>query len=277
MSTENSLPKERGFLNRNALKYFALFCMVCDHVGVAFFDSGTLWYIVLKFLGGFTMPIMAFFLAEGYCYTHNVKRYALRIFVFTFISIVPFCYLQSGGSWLPFGIADGTVNPRVMNIYFSGLGKTVYIYRLNFLFTLLLSLANIAAWDKLKAPAPIKVVITVLICWLATGCDWGYWCVLFSFIFWKFREKPTLKWILYSLVSLTCVFYFKVFQNPLCFEITYLFKPIHFNLFLVIPIIALCYNGTKGKTGKFSKWFFYIFYPAHLLIIDLILFFASGR
>lgn len=268
--------ESHGFLNRNALKYFAVICMVCDHIGLAFFEAETLPGIILEFLGGLTMPIMAFFLAEGYRYTRDVRRYALRLLVFAFISVVPFCFLSSG-SWLPFGIADGRIDPRLMNIYFTGADKTIYIYRLNFLFTLLLSLANIAAWDKLKVPVPAKVVITAAICWLATGCDWGYWCVLFSFIFWKFREKPSLKWILYSLAALSCVFYFKVFQNPLCFEVTSSFKPIHFNLFLVIPIIALCYNGKKGRGGKFGKWFFYIFYPAHLLVIDLILLFSSAH
>lgn len=276
IASDKALKKQRGFLNRNALKYFAVLCMLGDHIGCAFFESESLCRTILEFFGGFTMPIMAFFLAEGYCYTKNVRRYAARLLIFAFIAAVPFCYLQSG-SWLPVEIMDGHINSSAMNFYLSVADSTVIIHRLNFLFTLLLSLANIAVWDRLSVPVPVKVIITAAICWLSTGCDWGYWCVLFSFVFWRFREKQSLKWILYSLVSLTCVFYFKVFQNPLCFEITYLFKPIHFNLFLIIPIIALCYNGTKGKTGKFSKWFFYIFYPAHLLLIDLILFFSSGR
>ena len=265
-----------GFLNRNALKYFAVVCMVCDHIGCAFFESESLCRTILEFLGGFTMPIMAFFLAEGYCYTKNVRRYAARLLIFAFIAAVPFCYLQSG-SWLPVEIANGHIESSSLSVYLSGANSTLVVHRLNFLFTLLLSLANIAAWDKLRVPVPVKVVITAATCWLATGCDWGYWCVLMSFIFWKFKGKPSVKWILYSLVSLSCVLYFKIFQNPLYFEISYAFKPTQFSLFLVIPIISLCYNGTKGKTNKFSKWFFYTFYPAHLLLIDLILFFSSGR
>lgn len=37
-------------------------------------------------------------------------------------------------------------------------------------------------------------------------------------------------------------------------------------------IIILCfYNGKKSeKASKFSKWFFYIFYPAHLLILSIV-------
>ena len=37
-------------------------------------------------------------------------------------------------------------------------------------------------------------------------------------------------------------------------------------------IIILCfYNGKKSeKAPKFSKWFFYVFYPAHLLVLSIV-------
>lgn len=262
-----------GFLSRNALKYFAVACMVCDHIAVAFVGDEPL-KTVLKFLGGLTMPIFAFFLAEGYVHTRDVKKYAARIFVFAVLSILPFCYISTGG-WLPAEIVNGRVGASAMSIPLAS-GDFFVIYRANFLFNLLLSLINIMAWDKLKIPVPFKVVITAAVCWLSTGCDWGYWCVLMSFVFWKFRDKQILKWVLYSLVSLSCIFYFKVFQNPLLFDITYSFKPVHLDLLLIIPLLAFCYNGKKGKGGKFGKWFFYVFYPAHLLIIDIILVSLSG-
>ena len=261
-----------GFLSRNALKYFAVACMTCDHIAVAFVNEEPM-RTVLTFLGGLTMPIMSFFLAEGYVHTRNVKKYAARLFIFALLSIFPFCYLSTGGR-LPIEIVSGRVSSSAMSIPLSG--GSLVIYRANFLFTLLLSLINIIAWDKLKIPVPFKVIITAAVCWLSTGCDWGYWCVLISFVFWKFRDNQVLKWALYSLVSLSCVFYFKAFQNPLLFYITYSFRPVHLDLFLIIPLLAFCYNGEKGSGGKFGKWFFYIFYPAHLLIIDIVLVCLSG-
>ena len=36
-----------------------------------------------------------------------------------------------------------------------------------------------------------------------------------------------------------------------------------------IPLIYF-YNGQGGKSSKFSKWFFYWFYPAHILILAVI-------
>ena len=37
----------------------------------------------------------------------------------------------------------------------------------------------------------------------------------------------------------------------------------------VLPFLRL-YNGERGYNGKWGKYFFYIFYPAHLWIIALI-------
>ncbi len=35
-------------------------------------------------------------------------------------------------------------------------------------------------------------------------------------------------------------------------------------------VVLFCYNGRRAKYGRnFSKWFFYIFYPAHLLVLYL--------
>ena len=40
----------------------------------------------------------------------------------------------------------------------------------------------------------------------------------------------------------------------------------------VLPFLYL-YNGQRGKNSKFTKYFFYVFYPAHLWIIAIISYF----
>ena len=42
----------------------------------------------------------------------------------------------------------------------------------------------------------------------------------------------------------------------------------------VLPFLYL-YNGERGYTSKWSKYFFYIFYPAHLWLIALIAFWVK--
>lgn len=42
---------------------------------------------------------------------------------------------------------------------------------------------------------------------------------------------------------------------------------------LSLPVLRL-YNGQRGKNpavNRFMKWFFYLYYPAHLLLIGLLI------
>ena len=41
-------------------------------------------------------------------------------------------------------------------------------------------------------------------------------------------------------------------------------------IFLVIPLIQYCYNGESGSKKPFHKWFFYVFYPLHLLVLGIL-------
>ena len=38
----------------------------------------------------------------------------------------------------------------------------------------------------------------------------------------------------------------------------------------LVPLLFSFYNGERGRHPVFNKWFFYIFYPAHLFVLGLI-------
>ena len=40
-------------------------------------------------------------------------------------------------------------------------------------------------------------------------------------------------------------------------------------LLLFLPFLFL-YNGERGSRNPFHKWFFYLFYPLHLLALGLL-------
>jgi len=40
-------------------------------------------------------------------------------------------------------------------------------------------------------------------------------------------------------------------------------------IFLAIPLLAM-YNGEPGKKSKVISWAFYVFYPAHLILLLLL-------
>ena len=78
----------RKTLNANQLKLIAMAAMTVDHVTWAVFPGyRTDWYIILlHIIGRMAAPIFWFFVAEGYHYTHDVKKYTLRLFLFAIIS-----------------------------------------------------------------------------------------------------------------------------------------------------------------------------------------------
>ena len=87
--------KRRG-INSNQIKLIAITAMTIDHVTWLLFPGfqKEWWVLLLHVIGRLTAPIMWFFMAEGFHYTRNVKKYIGRLFVFAVIS--HFAYAFAG-------------------------------------------------------------------------------------------------------------------------------------------------------------------------------------
>ena len=70
-------------LNANQLKIIAIIAMLIDHVALSFLPSQTVLYQIMRAIGKITMPIMCYFIAEGYYKTSNIKKYLLRLILFS--------------------------------------------------------------------------------------------------------------------------------------------------------------------------------------------------
>lgn len=76
------LQTRRPALSGNALKGIAILAMTLDHLTWTLWPgyAADWWVLVCHLLGRVTAPIMWFFIVEGYHYTHDVKKYAVRLF-----------------------------------------------------------------------------------------------------------------------------------------------------------------------------------------------------
>ena len=222
-------------LNRNQLKYLVIVAMLIDHIAWAFVPTTSLLGQVMHFIGRLTGPTMAYMLVEGYCYTRNVKKYALRLGIFALLSWIPFSYFEYGKIGLQFGV----------------------------IYTLFLSLLGIWLWDKGNCAKPVKILGIIGLCILSLFGDWPIFDVLYALFLFVYRNNPKDKWMAFCIITLFCcadIFFARPWWGAL----------FQFGIFMVPLLIQICYNGKSGSKKPFHKWFFYVFYPAHLLVLGIL-------
>lgn len=79
-------------LTANQLKLIAIIAMLLDHIAWLFLPSQWVGAKLLHAFGRTTAPIMCYFIAEGYHYTSNRKKYLGRLLLFSAISHFPYVF-----------------------------------------------------------------------------------------------------------------------------------------------------------------------------------------
>lgn len=222
------------------LKMIAIVAMTIDHAAWVLFPGYSLHpaAIVLHLIGRLTAPIMCFFIAEGVHYTHDVKKYFLRVLLFAIPShfAYMFCF---GHSLLPF--QDGVLNQTSV------------------LWPFAWGIAALAV-AKSSLKDTVKYLLTALFCVIAFPSDWSCIAVLVIVGFGCNRgdfKKQAGNLIFF--VACYAVVYIA------CLDLWY--GVLQMGVVLALPLLRL-YSGERGgKNTAFSKWFFYLYYPAHLLLL----------
>jgi len=117
---------------------------------------------------------------------------------------------------------------------------------------------------------PIRFILGLVVCLLAGFVtEGGLPIIPFMLITYICREKKKLRNLLYGILAVI-LFCMSIQIYPTW--VTTLSMMLYNSdwLFItVLPFISL-YNGERGSVTKWSKYFFYIFYPAHLWLITCI-------
>ena len=239
------------FLNGNMLKIIAAVTMLFDHIGR--FLLPNLSFMTL--IGRLAFPIFAFMIAEGARYTKNRLKYILQLGIL-------------GGVWQIYLLI--ALNDTRLNILITFTLSLGIIY--------LLDLFKISLFDT-ECSIPFKALFIILFVCAPV--------VLLSLI--KYTSWFTLEYGFYgcmvavfasapSLNRTNAPEWLKKFDvlplRILCMCVPlliYCFSAKGNQYFsLISPILLLLYSGKRG-TAK-MKYFFYIFYPAHLIIIHILMF-----
>lgn len=245
---------QKPIFSATALKYFAVIAMTVDHIAFVFVDSDTLLYFLMRVIGRMTAPLMAFFMAEGFHYTRNRKKYLTRTLLFGLVSQMPFSMVLLGR--LPDNIHELCIQFNVM-------------------FTFSLSLIILIIIENTEMHKMLKFILVAICLMLSESCDWNYmipaWVTGF-YLFRNDRKKQMTVFIIISTVIMT-VSVFPVLrtavENPEFVNMLSLIRQ-YATLLALIPLNLYNgkRNGIENKSMKFfDKWFFYVYYPLHTAVI----------
>lgn len=236
------------------LKLFALIFMVLDHIGI-FFAGAPLW---LRYVGRLSFPLFLFCLVWSYHYTHSRVRFCLRLYVMGL-------FMAALGWWVDQQWPDS-----------GGLGgHNIFVPML--LVCLLISVLEQADRDKLRCGLLLALLLAVQLAYFIvpryvpqlrhisgntlTGLfpnlalhEFGFAFVALGVAMYFLKERPA------RLAAAYLAFCVWQFSNELLHAG---WPPIQCVMFLALPFM-LAYNRRRGRGWK---WFFYLFYPAHMFIL----------
>jgi len=220
-------------MSYSTLKIIAIISMIFDHTGYLIFGSLS-WF---NYIGRIAFPIFAFGISEGYKKTKNLKKYFFRFLNFSIVSQVPYMLYINKILGTEFNLLD------------------LSSIKLNIGFTLLLGLLAITLFDKYKHK--ILGLISALLLSIfgeIISIDYGWYGILLIFCFYAFYDNKFIMSIAYTILV---VFHHINLSNYIPFIVS-----------SMIPLLLIyLYNNKKGRN---FKYFFYIFYPAHLLALYLL-------
>ena len=233
-------------ISGSTLKLIAVFSMLVDHTGATVLRTlchlpsitavpGRQAFFVSAYnlsrsIGRIAFPIFCFLLVEGFLHTRSAAKYAFRMLLFAVVSEIPFD-LALKGAWY---------YPEKQNVY------------VTLLIALLVLIGFRLAEQFFSGSTPKKLLRFLLyILILSAGMqlsillntDYNFKGVFLIAILYLMRQSTTVQ----------CI-------GGACSVAWELPAPAAF-----LPIWL--YNGTRGLK---MKYFFYLFYPVHLLLLYLL-------
>ena len=194
---------------------------------------------IFRIIGRLALPIFAYMIAEGCRYTKNKKKYLLTI-----AAVALVCQL-------------------------------VYFFAMQSLYQCILVTFSLSIWLIFALDAAVKnptvlssafAMLSFATVWFISEevptflpgfhVDYGFIGILLPVLIWLGRNK----WESLILCGVGLV-------------LLSMGSQIRWFSLLALPILAL-YNGTRGKAKL--KYLFYIYYPAHLVVIYLVSLFLGG-
>ncbi len=238
---------EKGILSGGALKLIAMVAMFIDHVGASLLEVYVLDFKGRSPLAGMTANPAFWYQADFFL--RRIGRIAFPIFGFLLIEgarhtrnlnkYMLRLFLFALISEIPFDLAFSVslVEPGYQNVFFT-------------LFLGLCAVRGFMKWGDESWQGFVGLGLTCVLAELL-NTDYGAYGVLAIAFLYLLREQPFLR-------CLVCTIVF------------FMLSPVEWPVVFSFLLIAL-YNGKRGYQ---PKYFFYLFYPVHLLLLWAVAYFV---
>ncbi|MDR2515445.1 MAG: conjugal transfer protein TraX [Christensenellaceae bacterium] len=244
-------------MNANQLKWVAVATMAADHIGMlllalplaAIVPGGALEGLpaALRLIGRLAFPVFALLVVEGCAHTRDLKRYLLRLALFAALSQIPYQLFEN----LCLGRAP-------LSAFAGG----------NVLVTFALSVGALCCFKGIKPGRRLLCGLGIAACLAGTvllSSAYDLCGFLIIFLGGLLRRKAALPR------------FWAGPPGPACLALALV--GLYYALALAAPLsqtiaamlgcaLFLLYNGRPGS--RRLKHFFYIFYPAHLLLFSAV-------
>lgn len=223
---------KHGILSGNQLKIIAVIAMTLDHIGVQILTDCE----ILRIIGRIAYPVFAYMIAEGCRYTRNRARYLIMMAVSALIcQLVYFFAMNSLSQCI---LVTFTLSIALIYAFDNTMTKRDYASR-------------IVALAQLVIVYLITEILPVVLKNTDFSVDYGFIGVMVPVFVYMGNTKMQKLFFLFAALLILSVYS----------------GGIQWFCLLALVLLAI-YNGERGKMRM--KYFFYVYYPAHLVVIYLI-------
>ncbi len=152
--------------------------------------------------------------------------------------------------------------------YFSQGGQAIIYPAQGVIYTFFLGLLALVVIHSERLKKPVKALLLVAIFLLSLIGDWLFFAIIWIIIFDRYRDDFKKQMIWFAATAILMELFFILIGMTLADSL--------FQLGVLLAIVLLYfYNGKRGGSEKFrtfNKWFFYVFYPLHMVILGVLKF-----
>lgn len=221
---------QRKGLSQEALKLIACVTMLIDHIGYCLVPG-----IACRLIGRIAFPIYCFLLVEGAYYTRNPKKYGLRLLIGALLSEIPFDLALFGG---------------------------INMTHQNAMMTMLMGYVMILCMERAGGFWKYVLLVPFYLAAQKLHPDYsGMGMAMIALFAWTrgIRGERLLQ-----LVGMAVLCWGR-------FMVTIGTVRVPLEMFALLALIPISlYDGRKVTRSKTVQWSFYLFYPAHLIVLWLI-------